>query len=894
MTASDGSVGQMVKVVDHGPASIRWNLVILGDGYQASELSKYHTDVQNLIDDFYSTAPYDELWCGINVYRIDVTSTDSGADDPTDCTGGTGATPKTFFDAKFCSVWEGKRLARLLTVDSALALSTATAKLPERDQVLVVVNSSKYGGAGGQVATCSTHGSASEIAIHEIGHSAFGLADEYEGSNAAPTTEPPKPNVTINTNRATNKWGDLILAATPMPSSCYSDCTTCTPPTTAPAAGAVGTYEGGFHAHCGVFRPLPNCFMRDYSPFCPVCARVIRQVLQPFQPPESITLTTPSVNFGGVPEGLGGTGVTAHRAIVFEYTSCRELTFAITSGPTWGFGTPFGTSVTVGAAKYTPTAKARLWLAYTSTTAGASANGTVTVSCAETGQSWVINISAGTVNRPKSAVALVLDRSGSMAEDAGDGTTKVQKLRQAVKVFLEAMLPGDGVGIVTFDHVVTRLMNVTDVGPTSTGAGRTTAINHIDSPNLDPAGATSIGGGVVEGKKTIDDAQAIASPPYDVRAIVVLTDGIENTAPMLASVGSSITANSFAIGLGLPYNISTAALNTLTQGTNGYLLVTGAMASSQQTLLKKYFLQVLAGVTNASVILDPQGDLTPRIEHRIPFEVTEADYGIEAFVLTPHPEALDVQLETPDGSRVDESGAAALPTAELVVADSVTFYRVALPVLPERPDGTHEGTWCVVLSIRREWWDKLAEMMERAEAPGTLPYDVVVHSYSSLELSAVAVQPSFEPGSTVSLLASLREYQVAVADRAIVWAEITRPDQGNITVELKDNGQEQYAGSFVTTVTGVYQIRVRARGETLAGTPFTREQRLTAVARPAGEGTPTTTNLDTLGRMLCCLLDREGMDPFWERVDEWGFDVEQWRKCLHLGCREFENPTPKH
>ena len=56
---------------------------------------------------------------------------------------------------------------------------------------------------------------------------------------------------------------------------------------------------------------------------------------------------------------------------------------------------------------------------------------------------------------------------------------------------------------------------------------------------------------------------------------------------MLSTVGSSITANTFAIGLGLPYNISVAALNTLTLGHSGYLLVTGTLTSDQRTRLTK-------------------------------------------------------------------------------------------------------------------------------------------------------------------------------------------------------------------------------------------------------------------------------------------------------------------
>ncbi len=73
---------------------------------------------------------------------------------------------------------------------------------------MVIVNSPLYGGSGGAVATFSTHSAAVEIALHEMGHTAFGFADEYEyyagcwtgetGRNVYPGGEPFEPNVTAN------------------------------------------------------------------------------------------------------------------------------------------------------------------------------------------------------------------------------------------------------------------------------------------------------------------------------------------------------------------------------------------------------------------------------------------------------------------------------------------------------------------------------------------------------------------------------------------------------------------------------------------------------------------------------------------------------------------------
>src|SRR5438067_1652083 len=118
MTASDGTVLGQTKIVDHGPASDRWNVVILSEGYRASELPQFHIDAQKFVDHLYATAPFSDLWCAVNVYLVDVASTESGADDPTTCgdgSTGSGTMVATYFDATFCGDGQTRRL---LTCDA--------------------------------------------------------------------------------------------------------------------------------------------------------------------------------------------------------------------------------------------------------------------------------------------------------------------------------------------------------------------------------------------------------------------------------------------------------------------------------------------------------------------------------------------------------------------------------------------------------------------------------------------------------------------------------------------------------------------------------------------------------------------------------------------------------
>ncbi len=886
MGVSDGSVLGTTKVVDHGPASKRWNLVLLGDGYQAGEMAKYHADVQDFVDRLQTTAPFDELWCGVNIYRVDVTSTDSGADDPATCDDGTGAVAATFFDASFCN----NDIRRLLLVDDGLALTTAFAEVPEAHMVMVVVNSDIHGGAGGSVATFSTAPDAAEIAIHEMGHTFFGLADEYEYYEGCGTGEaghdhygggdPFEPNVTNNLDRATIKWAGLIDPATALPTTANADCSDCDPQGNPVPAATVGAFEGAQYFHCGLYRPQFDCKMRALGfPFCAVCQGVIRKALSPFILPD-ITLTTPSVDFADVPEGLGGVGVTTFRAVVFELsTTCAvvpPVTLQISAGPSGGFGTPLGTSTVVTGAQYTPVAIARLWLSYTSTTAGDTSDGTVTVECPESGESWVVDIFANTIARPKAAVVLVLDRSGSMVEDAGDGVQKVHKLREAGNVFLNVMLEGDGLGIVRFDDTAQLLMPVTDVGPPVVGPGRIAATGHLNGPGLDPGGATSIGAGVVEGRDALT-----AAAGYDVKAMLVLTDGVENTPPLLAAVGGSVDARTFAIGLGKPQNISTAALDALTQGNGGYLLVTGALTPDQAARLSKYFVQVLAGITNAEVVLDPRGHLGRGAEHRIPFQLTEADYGADVILLSPQPKLIDFQLETPGGKRITPAEAGSGAVA-FVSAAGVSYYRLGLPALPAT--SSHGGTWHAVLRLGRNPTGSTG-------AHGKVPYDLVVHAASSLRLRAALHPVVTEPGEEVEIAAELAEYGVPVERRADVWAEVTGPGGTPLAVPLAEIAPGLFRGLFTTLFAGLYTVRVRAAGTTFRGNAFRREQTLSIVAV---SGPPQDTegggDGDQPGDKLCdflrCLLRGGVIQPELRRkLEKEGFDLDALARCVERLCR---------
>jgi hypothetical protein len=289
MSTADGTVVGTTQIWGIAPRNRAFNIVVLAEGFTAAQQNDFNTQCETFLNAFWATPPFDRLRPGINVFRVNVTSTDSGADDPASA-GGTGATARTYFDATF----GGNNIRRLLLCNVTTALTVAAAQVPEFTVALLMINSTVYGGSGGAVGTFSLAAGATEIAVHEMGHTAFGLADEYAyyaggnetGHDHHPAFEPAEPNVTTNTDRATLKWRELVASTTALPTMSNPDCTQVDPrPSTVPA-GTVGLFEGARYYHCGAYRPEYACKMQALGiPFCGVCSDVIFDRISPLIPP---------------------------------------------------------------------------------------------------------------------------------------------------------------------------------------------------------------------------------------------------------------------------------------------------------------------------------------------------------------------------------------------------------------------------------------------------------------------------------------------------------------------------------------------------------------------------------------------------------------------------------
>ena len=239
---------QLNTIMNNGPNNNRVNVVYLGDGYQSAELGDFNADAININNDLFLETPFKEYQAFFNAFAIEAASVDSGADHPGTATDvSEPAHPVSNVNTIFNTSFDYFDIHRLLVpLNNTAVYSLLNTYFPAYDVTFVLSNTPHYGGSGGALATTSLHPSASEIAIHEIGHSFGGLSDEYyAGDIYAGENE----NMTQETDPLLVKWADWM------------------------GIDGIGIYQhccGGNSANW--HRPHQSCKMRSLgNDFCAVC-----------------------------------------------------------------------------------------------------------------------------------------------------------------------------------------------------------------------------------------------------------------------------------------------------------------------------------------------------------------------------------------------------------------------------------------------------------------------------------------------------------------------------------------------------------------------------------------------------------------------------------------------
>jgi hypothetical protein len=304
-------LGKVWTVFENGPASQKVDLLVIGEGYTAAELPKFHKDVQRMVGKLFDTEPFKSRRSDFNVRAIDLPAGSSGVHRPR-----TNDDRRTTVGAEY-NIFDSERY--VLTLDNRALRDVASAA--PYDFLEILVNEKQYGGGGifnDQATAAVDTGFAEYVFVHEFGHHFAGLGDEYYTSDVAYATgvehpEPWEPNLTAD--GAHPKWMELVDKGTPLPTPWDKEAFEAhsreyqaerrklrnanVPETemdklfrreeewetkflgSQTYAGKVGAFEGAGYEAKGLYRPQADCIMftRDQVGFCRICNRAIQRII---------------------------------------------------------------------------------------------------------------------------------------------------------------------------------------------------------------------------------------------------------------------------------------------------------------------------------------------------------------------------------------------------------------------------------------------------------------------------------------------------------------------------------------------------------------------------------------------------------------------------------------
>lgn len=257
-----------VRLQYKGDSHKKMDVVIVPEGYGPADTIKMMRDMASFCDYLLGQEPFNSRRNDFNVWGVPLSGESSGITDPSK-----GIYVKSLVESSYNTFGADRYLmtAHLFKLHDAIGSTPC-------DHIIIMANSTTYG--GGAIYNFYAMSSLNEMAYmvlpHELGHSIGGLADEYVDENLSYgdmhslTFEPTEPNITTLVD-FDSKWADMLPVGTPVPTPANDQ-------VSRRENGPLGVYEGaGYHAK-GIYRPVMHCMMRDYAPFCPVCAKRLNDI----------------------------------------------------------------------------------------------------------------------------------------------------------------------------------------------------------------------------------------------------------------------------------------------------------------------------------------------------------------------------------------------------------------------------------------------------------------------------------------------------------------------------------------------------------------------------------------------------------------------------------------
>jgi hypothetical protein len=310
-------------------------------------------------------------------------------------------------------------------------------------------------------------------------------------------------------------------------------------------------------------------------------------------------------------------------------------------------------------------------------------------SCANQGQaaaSILVDFASPTPAFQDVNAMLVLDRSGSMSSPGFTGEkTKIEEAREAAALFIDLLRTDrtHQVGLATFSTAPSLDFPLAPINAGNKDAliGPAPARNGGVVGGITPGGSTTIGGGLQEGQ----DALPAVSP--NLPAILLLTDGLENTPPMIAEVEPGLGSTRLCIiGFGSEGSVDGPRLTTLARTHGGIYTRAG-----EGLQLKKFFVLAFGNIFQTAVSMDPIMVIRKGATEADPIPLNVCGEEMLTVVLSwEHAtEFLQLSLVTPAGNIITS----ATPGLTVSSGNTWVYFRLPLPFAGER-----NGLWLVRIS----------------------------------------------------------------------------------------------------------------------------------------------------------------------------------------------------
>ncbi len=477
-------------------------------------------------------------------------------------------------------------------------------------------------------------------------------------------------------------------------------------------------------------------------------------------------------------------------------------------------------------------------------------------------QTWIFPLSAEIIPPVALDIGLVVDRSGSMNNTLGS-RIKMEAAISASQLFVELLRADldDRVAVTKFNHIPDVVVSMSSVSSTNPPT-QNDILQTLQTDIMPATGSTAIAGGALTGIKEIQKPRPTL-PPKLTKALVVLSDGIENTGfedpqgsgnwysilggQMLRPIGPGGVSTSpmskpsdinvYTIGLGIDSEIDTNQLIVLAGDQKNFFHVNQDLKGVKYFELEKYYTQIFMEIVETSSVEDPMFWISPGDKHVIEFDVLWGDVNALVVIYDFEGYRLPFYCISPTGEIVDP---VIIPSGYQLRSGATSKARFVEFKLPIKEPDRYAGRWKVVIEhpMRvcfglppRQGHELGFLPKECKEYKDPILYGIAIGVGSNFRMMPYVTPVPVYVGDSILLTALVSEAGLPVT-ACQVTVTATSPSGLNWTMQLLDDGVHsdaepddgEYAGIFTHTYeAGTYHFTFKSTGFSRDGEPVTRE-----------------------------------------------------------------------